>query len=456
MTAAIEQCDIAVVGVGAAGMMAAIFAGRTAAARRAAGDEHQRPRIVALDGAKKLGAKILVAGGGRCNVTHDVVYPRDYFGASSRQVQRVLRTFSVERTRAFFAELGVRLKREETGKLFPTSDRAQTVLDALLKAMTDAGVDVRTDHRVNSIARTTSSIAASPRLAERGPSGRGYGDSAFVIETNHGELHARQVILATGGLALPKTGSDGAGYGFAGALGHTVTPTTPALVPLVLPGGHWLTQLSGIAVDVTLSLASASGKALHHQAGALLFTHFGLSGPAAMDMSRHWIAAHADDAGSRLTANLAGDDAVFADVEAFWEAEARRRPRATILSVLRGQLPDRLAAGLLKHEARIAPDTVLAQLPRDARRRLVHALTALPLPVVRDRGYLFAEVTAGGVPLDEVDLRTMASRRCEGLHLCGEILNVDGRIGGYNFQWAWCTGRLAGEAAGAEATDEHG
>ncbi|MFA9477869.1 NAD(P)/FAD-dependent oxidoreductase [Phycisphaerales bacterium AB-hyl4] len=418
MTTHHDQYDIAIVGVGAAGMMAAIFAGRSSP---------KGTRIVALDGATKLGAKILVAGGGRCNVTHDVVYPRDYFGASAKQVQRILKTFTVKQTVAFFEQLNVRLKREDTGKLFPTTDQARTVLDALLKAMADAKVELRTGWRVTAI--------------DRAPQSPG-----FIIRSDEQALHARRVILATGGKSLPKTGSDGFGYELVKRLGHTVTPTWPALVPLMLPKGYWLTELSGIAADVTLTLAAASGKAMHKQAGAMLVTHFGISGPAAMDISRHWVAAHNADANVQLTANLTGD-LEFVDVEAIVQEEAQRRPKATVTSVPRCWLPERFAQAVVRHGAGIDPGTPLGHLKREDRRRLVHALTALPLPVQRDRGYLFAEVTAGGVPLDEVDLKTMASKRCDGLHLCGEILNVDGRIGGYNFQWAWCTGRLAGEAA---------
>lgn len=399
--------------------MAAIFAARSAPGGT---------RVVALDGAKKLGAKILVAGGGRCNVTHDVVRAEDYAGASRNQVNKVLRSFSVEQTVAFFRELGVELKREETGKLFPTTDRAQTVLNALLGAVQDAGAELWTEHRVTAIRQV---------------------EEDFEIETSQGPLRARQVILATGGKALPKTGSDGAGYAFAEALGHTVTLTWPALVPLVLEGGHWLRELSGIAMDVELRLAAGSGKVLHRQRGAMLATHFGISGPAAMDISRHWIAARHDDSKATLRAQLV--EGTFADVEGVLVKAAAAQPRTAVVHVLRQWLPERFAAAIAHHEAKVDPQTPMAQLPKDARRALVHALVDLPLPVVQDRGYTFAEVTAGGVPLEEVDLATMKSRCCAGLQLCGEILNVDGRIGGYNFQWAWCTGRLAGLTAGEEA-----
>lgn len=424
--------DVAIIGAGAAGLMAAIFAGRTDQARRAAAAEETdaKPlRIAALDGAAKVGAKILVAGGGRCNVTHDVVLPEDYNGGQPRSITRVLRSFDVAKTVAFFADLGVELKREETGKFFPVTDKAQTVLDALLGAATAAGAEVWTGCRVTKI-----------EPAEGG----------YTIEHSRGRTFARTVILATGGLALPKTGSDGAGYAFAEALGHTRTVTTPALVPLVLAAGHWVTTLSGLSLEAELRVAAAGGRVLRKQRGSLLFTHFGLSGPAAMDISRHWIAARAADPGAMLTVSLVPDED-FASLERWWMETAAARPKATVASALRPRFPERFACALAAYGAGIDPQTSLGQLSRESRRALVRAMTALPLPVERDRGYTFAEVTAGGVPLEEIDPATMASRRRAGLFLCGEILDVDGRIGGYNFQWAWCSGRLAGIAAAKAA-----
>ena len=304
------------------------------------------------------------------------------------------------------------------------------MLDALLGALDQAGVTLASGHRVLSIERD---------------------EDGFDIQTSEQPMRAKRVIVATGGRSLPRTGSDGYGYELVANLGHTVTPTTPALVPLVLEPDHWLTKLSGIAVDVTLTLSAPSGKAVYRQAGAMLLTHFGLSGPAVMDMSRHWIAArHAGEA-VQLHANLTGQD--FAHVERVIQQAGSLQPRATAAGVLRQWVPERLAEALCRHGARVDPSTAMGRLTREARRALVHALTALPLAVVGDRGFAHAEVTAGGVPLEQVDLRTMASRICPGLFLCGEILNVDGRIGGYNFQWAWCTGRLAGLAAAVGVGD---
>jgi predicted Rossmann fold flavoprotein len=390
--------DIAIIGAGAAGLTAAIFARRTA----------PEARIVLLDGAPKIGAKILISGGGRCNVTHDVVTADDFNG-NRNAIARVLRTFTVEQTVAWFAELGVALKREETGKLFPVSDRARTVLDALLGGC--EGVEVRTGFRVTEIVR------------------QGEG---FTI----GGIDARRLILATGGKSVPKTGSDGSGYALARSLGHTVGEVFPALVPLVLEGGHWLTSLSGTSLDAELSVRATSGKVLVRHRGSMLFTHFGLSGPVVLDVSRHWIDSHG---GTLVASFLPGES--FESLEAVLMAETQRNPRATVGSVLRGRVPERLLTAIT---AEAAP---LGKLTRDERRRLVRAFVEMPLPVIRDRGVDFAEVTADGVPLSEVELSTMASRKCEGLYLCGEILDVDGRIGGYNFQWAWASGRLAGMAA---------
>ncbi|HEX9983732.1 MAG TPA: NAD(P)/FAD-dependent oxidoreductase [Thermoanaerobaculia bacterium] len=394
--------DIAIVGAGAAGLTAAIFAAGTGA------------RVVALDGAKRIGAKILISGGGRCNVTHDVVTPDDFNG-NRNAVAKVLRGFTVRQTLDWFVSMGVHLKREETGKMFPVTDRAASVLDALLTEARRAGAEIRTDHRVERI--------------ERG----------FVLETNQGAVHARKVILATGGRSVPKTGSDGHGFVLARALGHTVTPLFPALVPLVLEPGHWITELSGTALMAELAVRTSTGRVVRRDRGSMLFTHFGLSGPVVLDVSRHWLASRRDDPGTTLTANFLLD-ATFESLEAELLAEARRNPRATAASVLRGRVPERLLE-------RLTSVTPLSQLSKEERRALVRAFVEHPLPVVRDRGFDYAEVTAGGVPLTEVEVSTMASRVCEGLYLCGEVLDVDGKIGGYNFQWAWASGRLAGVGA---------
>jgi predicted Rossmann fold flavoprotein len=400
-----ETFDVAVVGAGAAGLMAALFAAREGA------------RVVALDGAKRLGAKILISGGGRCNVTHDVVRAEDFNG-NRRAIAKVLRSFDVPQTVAFFRDLGVVLKREETGKLFPVSDRAAKVLDALVGACREAGVVIRTDARVETI-----EAGFELRWSDRRPRLSNENDD------RRDACRSTSVILATGGRSVPKTGSDGHGYALAKHLGHTVTPVFPALVPLVLERDHWLTKLSGTSAEVELILRS--GKVLHRQRGSMLLTHFGLSGPVVLDMSRHWIAHGRPE----LVASLLPGETF----ESLQSQLLDAHPHATMANFAhRRGVPERLADAIGDGFPPIG------KLTRDERRRAIRMLTELPLPVVRDRGFDYAEVTAGGVPLAEVDVSTMASRVCPGLFLCGEILDVDGRIGGYNFQWAWSSGRLAG------------
>ena len=403
-----NQVDIAIVGAGAAGLATAIFAGRQLPGRS----------IVILDGSKHPGAKVLVAGGGRCNVTNRTVTPADFNGTSRNIIKKVLAALTVERTVAFFQEIGVDLHEEEGGKLFPDTNQARTVLDALVNEAGRCGARLRPEHRVTALTR---------------------GSSGFVLATSQGELAARCVVLATGGLSLPKTGSDGGGYELARGLGHTLVPTTPALVPLVLRG-EFHKPLSGIAQDVELELA-VEGRVAARTHGAMLWTHFGVSGPAVLDMSRHWHRARLDDREVALTAGLLpGEDLASAENRLLDLAACQ--PRQHLRNALASWLPARVVEAALAALS-ISVQIPLAHLARDLRRRLLGALLKWPLLVSDSRGYAHAEVTAGGVPLDEIEPAAMQSRVCPGLFLAGEILDVDGRIGGFNFQWAWSSAAVA-------------
>jgi predicted Rossmann fold flavoprotein len=269
--------------------------------------------------------------------------------------------------------------------------------------------------------------------------------AGFLLTTSAGVFAARSVALATGGRSLPKSGSDGAGYDMARTLGHTIVATTPALAPLVLaadpPALH--AAIPGVSLDAILTLW-LDGAAATKLRGSLLWTHFGISGPVVLDMSRHWLRARVEGRAPALTASFVpGKD--FQAVERFWLDEREARPRATVGSTLARLLPASMAAALPRALG-IGADLVLAQLAREPRRRLARALTEWPLPVVDSRGYNHAEATAGGVDLREIDPATMQSRRCAGLYLVGEILDVDGRLGGFNFQWAWSSAYVAGRA----------
>ena len=414
-----SDVDVLIVGGGAAGLATAIFAARAAPGLS----------VRVLDGARRVGAKILVSGGSRCNVTNRVVTERDFWGGPSRVVAHVLRAFPADRAARFFEELGVPLHDEEDGKLFPDSNSARTVLDALLSEAARRGVTIETEARVVSV--------------------RHDGQEFLVDCANGRTLAARAVVLATGGRSLPKSGSDGFGYQLAAGFGHSCVPTTPALAPLLLRGSTHA-ELAGVSHPVALTLRAAE-KPLVRLEGPLLWTHFGASGPAVLNLSRHWHRARLEPPRTGDTTGaievqvsvLPGES--FESFERWLLDEAARRPRAQVVTVLAQRLPQAVA-GAWVGLARIDRDATMAHLTREDRRRLAHALVDAPLDVHDSRGYTFAEVTAGGIPLEEIDTATMESRRQPGLYLVGEILDVDGRLGGFNFQWAWSSGWVAGHA----------
>ena len=438
---------VAVVGAGAAGLTAAIHAARTGA------------RVVLLNAHPRIGLKILMSGGTRCNVTHRAVSERDYCGGSRHVVARILRAFTAEATRAWFErDLGVALKVEDTGKIFPVSDDARTVLDALLAECGRAGVEMRRGARVIRIERESGgessaaarfllgmerargSAACGGRVAEPGRV-----DWPLPVTAPEEWLAAASVVLATGGLSFPRTGSDGTGYALARSLGHTLVAPVPALTPLT-SDDPLCADLQGLAVEAELSLWTG-GRVEWRTRGPFLFTHFGYSGPAALDLSRHWLRA-LGRAGITVTMNLAPGRPP-AELEAEWLAAARA-PRHTVRRHLSARIPERLGIALCA-AAGLDPALPLAQVSRAHRRRLLALLTSRPLPISGTLGYEKAEVTAGGVPLAEVNPATLESRCCAALHLCGELLDVEGRLGGFNFQWAWSSGTVAGRAAARSA-----
>jgi predicted Rossmann fold flavoprotein len=401
--------DLIVIGAGAAGLATAIFAARAASSLR----------ICCLDGARTIGAKILVSGGSRCNVTNRLVTELDFWGGSRRVIRRVLRAFPADRAVAFFEELGVALHEEEDGKLFPDSHRSRTVLDALLREATRRGIVVSPLQRVREL-----------RM-----------DGQWIVATEAGgTFTARAVVLATGGRSLPKTGSNGYGYELAARLGHGHVATTPALAPLLVSGER---SISGVSHHAAMALR-IDGRPGVRLEGSLLWTHFGVSGPLALNMSRHCERAQIE--GERATVLLQimpGES--FESAEAWFLEQQRLRPRAQVTTVLSTRLPSALASAWTA-AAGIDEATTMAHVSRESRRDLIRALVETTLPVTASRGYTYAEATAGGVPLEEIDPATMHSRMHPGLYLAGEILDVDGRLGGFNFQWAWSSAYVAGQA----------
>lgn len=411
----VPKLDAVIVGGGAAGIATAIFTAR----------ELPTVKLAILDGARRLGAKILVSGGGRCNVSNRKVSAFDFSGGSPAAIRHVLQALPVRETIEFFEGLGVPLHEEECGKLFPDTNRASTVLNALVSECRSRGVLLLTGHRVDGIRSSGEGFEITCRNGTDPAQGSG----RFV---------AANVVLATGGRSLPKSGSDGFGYQLAERFGHRLVPVTPALVPLTL-GSGFHTALSGISQAVELTL-TAPGKRPRRTSGPMLWTHFGISGPAVLDMSRHWLRDRLEGRDSKLTANLLpGCD--FHRAEELWLELTREHPRLRPENAMARWIPAGVAEALCG--ALSEPTRPLGQLAREERRRLLHLVTALPLEVRESRGYNYAEVTAGGIALNEVDPRTMQSRVCPGLFLVGEILDVDGRLGGFNFQWAWSSARAA-------------
>lgn len=437
---------VAVIGAGAAGLTAAIRAAEAGA------------QVTLLNAHPKIGLKILMSGGTRCNVTHREVQARDYNGGSRNFVARILRAFPPEATRAWMESLGVKLKLEETGKYFPESDDAQTVLDALLREVERLGVEVRSGARVVRLDRAAASAEAAGAAQPQWRLGvqRVKDSAAFSSEVaRHGSvvlskfalepdqwLDADAVVLASGGLSFPRTGSDGVGYSLASALGHTLVPPVPALTPLT-SDDPLCKELQGVTLDAELTLAIGARREVS-VSGSLLFTHFGFSGPAALDLSRHWL--RADGMGERhVTANfLAGETAD--QIIARWVAFGAASPRETVRRWLGERLPESLVMALCR-EADVTANMRVSQIDREHRRVLIELLTARDLHVHGTLGYEKAEVTAGGIELSEVDPSMLESRKATGLYLCGEILDVDGRLGGFNFQWSWSSGTVAGRSA---------
>lgn len=404
-----------VIGAGAAGLLAALFAARGGV------------RTLLLESHAKPGAKIRASGGGRCNVLPSHAEPGDFRTAGSRNALRnVLGSWPLEEVRAFFErDLGVPLKVEDTGKVFPASDDPSEITGALLGACARAGVLLR----------------AGARASELRALGAAEADGArFAVALASGEVvRARCVALCTGGLSLPKTGSDGWGDRAAERLGHRLRPRHPALVPLLSGDARWA-ELSGVSVRARLR-ALRGDAVLDEREGDLLFTHRGFSGPVVLDVS-HALAC-AGHRGVALRAAWLGDDV------AAWDARLRGGGARSVQAFARAHLPKRLADALVARSG-VDPERALARLTREERARVAEQLGACPLEIAGDEGYRTAEVTGGGVPLEEVATRSLESRLVPGLFFAGEILDVTGRIGGFNFLWAWVTGRKVGLAvAGA-------
>lgn len=401
--------DVIVIGAGAAGLMAGIHAA-----------ERGR-RTLVLEKNRKAGVKILMSGGTRCNITQatDNRGIVAAYGPPGKFLHSALAAFSVQDTIEFFENEGVATKVEDTGKVFPVSNRAVDVLAALLRRLERSGATLALGEAVT---------------------GMRFLEGRWTIETAQRALNTNTVILTTGGQSYPGSGTTGDGYRFAAAMGHRIMPPRPALVPLTTTVA-WVAGLRGITLpDVTVRVLEDS-TVLAQRRGSLLFAHFGLSGPVILDVSRV-VSGHdrpqtlvlAIDLLPMMTENQLSD---------WLRDESLASGKKQLAVVLSAELPRRLCDVVLTN-AGLAIDRKAAALSKDERSRLGLTVKHLTIPITGTLGFKKAEVTAGGVALDEVDSRTMQSKLVPSLYLAGEVLDLDGPIGGYNFQAAWSTGWLAG------------
>jgi predicted Rossmann fold flavoprotein len=405
-------CEVLVIGAGAAGLLAAI---------RAA--ERGR-RVLVLEKNRKPGVKILMSGGTRCNLTHatDNRGIVEAFGNQGKFLHSALAALSVADTIALFEAEGVPTKVEETGKIFPVSNRAADVLDALLRRLHRAGATLALGEPVRDLAAS---------------------DEAMTVVTASRTLRAASVILTTGGQSYPGSGTTGDGYRWAEALGHGLTPRRPALVPITT-SAPWVAPLRGLTLpDVAVRVCHAEC-VLASRRGSLLFAHFGLSGPVILDLSRV-VSGAANPRELRLAIDLLPERS-DADLDDFLRRESLASGKKQLAVILADLLPRRLA-DIVLGLAGLAVDRKAAALARLDRQRLVAALKRLDVAISGTLGFEKAEVTAGGIDLAEIDSRTMRSKRVPRLFVAGEILDLDGPIGGYNFQAAFSTGWLAGSSA---------
>jgi len=396
--------SVIVIGGGASGLLAAISA------------KQHHADVLILERNTKLGKKILATGNGRCNFTNvdatEMHYNHPYF------VRPVFEQMSPKKTLQLFEQFGITPKIEDEGKTYPLSEQASSIVDVLVYEIERLNIPVKYDAYVTSIKK----------------------QDVFEIELQHGErLKADRVILATGGLAMPKSGSDGTGYQLAQSCGHTMTPIFPALVKLELNSPH-LKALDGVKFPGTVELIH-DGHPVQTETGDVLFTKYGISGPTILQISR------------KANQLLQEGQSVFINVilvngpnqRDVAKRFSQLKDRSVEMSLI-GLINKRIIHPLLK-EVHIDPHVMVKDLSKDKMNTLQQHLFGWSFPIVGSKDFDDAQVTAGGITIDEVNPQTLESKKVAGLYFCGEILDIDGLCGGYNLQWAWSSGFVAGKCA---------
>jgi len=412
--------DLIVIGGGPAGLMACVGAGQ------------QGARVLLLEKGEKLGRKLIISGGGRCNVTNakEIDEIIKNIPGNGRFMYSGLHQFGNRDIIHLFESLGVKLKEEDNGRMFPVTDKAVTVAETLIRYIRSMGVEIRLNAPVQQVIAKSGSIEG-------------------VLLRNGERISSRSVIIATGGKSVPKTGSTGDGYLFAKSLGHTITDLYPTEVPLT-SNEDWIKErvLQGLSLrDVKLTLADQKGKILTVQRGDMIFTHFGISGPAALRLGHYVSVARKKDRSAPLTVAID----LFPDLhmdEIYEESLslAEKEPKKAVKNVLKGYLPERMIP-LLLEKAGIGMETTYAHLSKKSWQDFTRLLKAFPLSVTGTLSIEEAFVTGGGVSIKEIDPKTFQSKLVAGLFFAGEVMDVHAHTGGYNITVAFSSGYNAGKSA---------
>ena len=411
--------DIIVIGGGGAGMMAAISAAQAGA------------QVCLLERNPKVGRKLYITGKGRCNVTNHCSV-EEVLAATPRNSRFLYSAMShtpPSEVEKFFEDLGVKLKVERGNRVFPASDKAADIIDALFFQLRRLKVPVLQD-RVENLICEDGSITG--------------------VETEQGSYRCKAVILATGGLSYQATGSTGDGHRMAQELGHTIVEPKPSLVPLESPD-EFCAQMQGLALkNVTLTVKNKKKKVVYQEQGELLFTHFGLSGPLVLSASAHMRDFEKDEYKCSIDLKPALDEATL---DARLVRELTENANKDMNNLL-GSMAPRMLVPVLLERADIPGEKKAHDITKQERRRLLELFKFFTVQVSGPRPINDAIITSGGVKVSEVDPKTMMSKKVSGLYLAGELLDVDAYTGGFNLQIAWATGRAAGESAAAYVKGE--
>ncbi len=406
------ECDIAVIGAGPAGLMAAIYGA------------HKQAKTVIIDSNSTVGLKLLRTGGGRCNLTHQL-NPDEFirvFGDSGRFLRYSLHDFDANKTMDFFAKNGLKIEADEHGFCYPVTNRAGDVKRVLVNVAENMNVTFLMNSKIEHIEKQ---------------------NNLFILQAPNEVIISKALIIATGGMSWPQTGSNGDGYKFAASFGHKIIPPKAALVPLKTTQ-KWMHRITGLSLDKVGVKAECEDKKFTI-IGPMIFTDNGIGGPAVLDFSRH------------ITDYLNGNNSVTIKLDLIpdWNEEkvnqrlielCTEHPNREMPGILSEFLPRRFSIGLCE-QIDFLKSTLSGRLTKADRRKLVALLKGLPVEVTSTRSINEATITKGGVSTNQVDDKTMMSKLCPGLFFAGEVIDVDGPCGGFNLQICWSTGQVAGSAA---------